>query len=190
MWFNLAIESSPFRQVPSLGLFPCSLGWLFVGGEEWFEILDTTESCCGFVLMFALYFRNVAWFHLSPALFLPNAAVLCCAELHSHGSAGRAHSSVEWQDLCHSTANVHWRGFSCRRTGPDLALAKLSWSSSRAQCVLTVMHGVEAADSFLQLCNRSSHDEVHINYFKVKWKHCENIPRVVVCPLWGRCHLH
>lgn len=64
--------------------------------------------------------------------------------------------------------NVHYRGFSCHRPGPELALAKLSWSSSRAQCVLTVMYGVEVVDSFLQSCNRSSHDEVHINYFKVE----------------------
>lgn len=34
MWFDFTIESSPFRQVPSLGVFPSSFGWLFTGGES------------------------------------------------------------------------------------------------------------------------------------------------------------
>lgn len=40
LWFDFAIESSPFRQVPSLGVFPSSLGWLFIGAESGWDSVN------------------------------------------------------------------------------------------------------------------------------------------------------
>lgn len=144
--------------MPSLGLFPCSLdGCLLVEKVVWDS--GNHRKLLQSFMLFAPVLQKCGLVPCVWALFLPNTAVLCCAELQSCGSAGRADSSVYWQDLYHSKGNVHYRGFSCHRPSPDLALVKLSWSSSRAQCVLTVMYGVEVVDSFLQLCNCSSHDD-------------------------------
>lgn len=107
MWSNFPIESSPFKQVPSLGLFPCSFGWLFIGGESSLRFWKPQKAAVASCWCLLMHFSSVAWFHLPAALFLPHTAVLCCAELQSHGRAGRAGSSTDWQDLCHSKGNVH-----------------------------------------------------------------------------------
>lgn len=190
MWFNFAIESSPFRQVPSLGcshvvLDGCSLVetvvwdsgnhrkllWLCAGVGSCTSVTGPGSIC------------------LQPFSFqtLLSSAVLNCTSM-----AVLAEPTALCIDRICAIPKGMWIKEASPAAGQGLTspLAELSWSSSRSQSDLAVLHGLQVADSFLQLCNRSSHDEVHINYFKVEWKHCENIPRVVVCPLWGHRHLH
>lgn len=117
MWFNFAVESSPFRQMPSLGLFPCSLGWLIMGGESGLRFWKQQKAAVALCWCWLMYCSNGAWFHLSAALLLLSIAVHCCAELPDPQQCCQSQPLCVWQDLCHSKGNVHYRGFSWPHLG-------------------------------------------------------------------------
>lgn len=182
MWLNFAVESSPSRQVPSLGLFPCSPGWLFIGGEIGVRFRKPQQAAAASCCCWLQCCSDVAWLHLSAALFLPSTALLCCADcrptvLLAEPRARCMTGFAPFQRECAVEAFP----------AQDRAWAHLGKAELQQQQV--PVSPCWGGSSWL-LPSVVSHDEVHINSLKVEWKHCENIPRVVVRPLWGHCHLH
>lgn len=189
MWFNFPIGSSPFRQVPSLGLFPCSLGWLLNGGESSLIFWKHRKLLwlCADVCPCTSVMRPGS-ICLQPFSF---QTLLCSAGPSCRSMAVLAEPTALWIDRICTTPKGTCIKEAFPAPGQGLTLPGKAELEQQQLSVCPYCNARGGSSwLLLQLCNRSSLDEVPINYFKMEWKHCENIPKVVVCPLWGQCHLH